>query len=227
MVEQLSVSPRYISKAALSLLAGLAVVAGGLRLDAQTAGPATPAPRPAFTPTPEMLAIQAASEKDHQRVMDQLGIKELRPGADGDAKSPRAANYDESKADVYPKLPDPLLLDNGKRVTTAKMWWSQRRLQIVELFDREIYGRMPANLPKVSWELKSTANEKNGDVPVLTKTLVGHVDNSADPAIKVNIDLTVTTPANAKGPVPVIMELGFSKEFLEQLRKRFPQFAQM
>ena len=227
MVEQLSVSPRYISKAALSLLAGLAVVAGGLRLDAQTAGPATPAPRPAFTPTPEMLAIQAASEKDHQRVMDQLGIKELRPGADGDAKSPRAANYDESKADVYPKLPDPLLLDNGKRVTTAKMWWSQRRLQIVELFDREIYGRMPANLPKVSWKLKSTANEKNGDVPVLTKTLVGHVDNSADPAIKVNIDLTVTTPANAKGPVPVIMELGFSKEFLEQLRKRFPQFAQM
>src|SRR4249920_2281989 len=78
---------------------------------AQTPPPAPPAapppPRPAFTPTPEMLAIQAASEKDHQRVMEQLDIKELRPGADSDPKSPHAANYDESKANVYPTVPDP------------------------------------------------------------------------------------------------------------------------
>jgi hypothetical protein len=157
--------------------------------------------------------------------MDELGIKELRPGADGDAKSPHAANYDESKADLYPKLPDPLLLNNGKPVTTAKTWWTERRPEIVELFDREIYGRTPAHLPKVTWEIKSTVQEKNGDVPVVTKTLVGHVDNSADPGITVNIDLTLTTPANAKGPVPVIMELAWSREFLAQLARRFPQFA--
>ena len=84
---------------------------------------------------------------------------------------------------------------------------------------------MPAQLPKVTWEVVSTKHEKNGDVPVITKTLVGHVDNSADPKITVNIDLTLTTPADAKGPVPVIMELGFSKEFMAMLMKRFPQFA--
>ena len=172
-----------------------------------------------------MLAIQAASEKDHQRVMDELGIKQLRPGADSDAKSPHAANYDESKADVYPTLPDPLLLANGKRVTTARAWWTQRRPQIVELFDREVYGRTPAHLPGVTWQVVSTVNEKNHDFPVVTKTLVGHVDNAADPKITVNIDLTVTTPANAKGPVPVIMELGFSKEFMAMMARRFPQFA--
>ena len=159
--------------------------------------------------------------------MDVLGIKELRRGADGDPKSPNAANYDESKADVYPTLPDPLLLNNGKRVTSAKVWWAKRRPEIVELFDREIYGRMPANTPKVIWELVSTKQEKNGDVPVVTKELKGHVDNSIDPAIKVDIDLTLTTPANATGPVPVIMEFGFSKEFMEQMRKRFPQFAHL
>ena len=49
-------------------------------------------------------------KKDHRRMMDLLGIKELRRGADGDAKSPNAANYDESKADVYPNMPDPLVL---------------------------------------------------------------------------------------------------------------------
>jgi hypothetical protein len=172
-----------------------------------------------------MLALQAASEKDRQRMMDLLGIKELRHGVEGDAKSPNAANYDESKADVYSRIPDPLLLNDGKRVTSAKVWWTERRPEIVELFDREIYGRVPANLPKVTWEVVSTTQEKNGDMAVVTKQLKGHVDNSIDPAITVDIDLTLSTPANAAGPVPVIMEFGFSKEFMAQMAKRFPQFA--
>ncbi len=189
----------------------------------QKAPPATA--QPAFTPTPEMLAIQAASERDHQRVMNQLGIKQLRPGVESDPKSPHAANYDESKANVYPRLPDPLLLNSGQPVTSADQWWNQRRPEIVELFDREILGRTPPHLPKVAWEVKSTVEEKNGDVPVVTKVLLGHVDNSADLGITIDIDLTLTTPANAKGPVPVIVEFGLSKEFLAMLAKRFPQFA--
>jgi hypothetical protein len=160
-------------------------------------------------------------------MMDELGIQALRHGADNDPKSPYAANYDESKADLYSTVPDPLLLNNGKRVTSASAWWSQRRPEVVELFDREIYGRTPAHLPSVKWEIVSTVHEKNGDVPVITKTLIGHVDNAADPAISVNIDLTLTTPADSRGPVPVIMELGFSKEFMAMLAKRFPQFAAM
>jgi hypothetical protein len=68
---------------------------------------------------------------------------------------------------------------------------------------------MPKNLPKVNWEVVSTTNETNGDVPVITKRLLGHVDNSSYPSIKVDIQLSVSTPANATGPVPVIMEFGF------------------
>jgi len=212
----------------------LLVCAALCRVDAQIApapapatpaAAATPAPPPRMTPTPEQLAIQAASEKEHQREMDLLGIKELRHGADGDAKSPNAANYDESKADVYPTVPDPLVLNDGKRVTSAKVWWTKRRPEIVELFDREIYGRVPPNLPKVTWEVVSTTPEKNGDYAVVTKVLRGHVDNSIDPQITVTIDLTLTTPADAKGPVPVIMEFGFSREFMAMMAKRFPQFA--
>src|ERR1700733_843061 len=200
-----------------------------LRARAQNAAAGAPAPQPAARPAPtaEQLAIEAASEKEHQREMDLLGIKELRRGADGDPNSPNAANYDESKADIYPKIPDPLVLNDGKPVSTAKDWWAKRRPEIVELFDREIYGRTPVHLPKVRWEVVSTVHEKNGDVPVKTKTLVGHVENSVDSEITVNIDLTLTTPADAKGPVPVIMELGLSKEFLAMMAKRFPQFAAM
>ena len=81
----------------------------------------------------------------------------------------------------------------------------------MELYDREIYGRTPRHLPKVNWEVKNVVHEMNGGVPVITKTLVGHVDNSADRQITVNIELTLSTPANAKGPVPVIMELGLEQ----------------
>ena len=53
----------------------------------------------------------------------------------------------------YPDLPDPLMLKNGRKVTTAAIWWNQRRPEIVEDFSREIYGRVPANTPKVNWEV--------------------------------------------------------------------------
>jgi len=156
--------------------------------------------------------------------MDLLHIKSLRNGVSGDPKSPSAANYDESKAGPFTKLPDPLRLNNGKEVKSAKQWWSQRRPQIVELFDREIYGRAPSNTPRVNWEVVSTNKEMNGEVPVITKKLVGHLDNSSYPAISVDIQLTLSTPANATGPVPVMMEFGLSPEVLEQLKKRFPDF---
>jgi hypothetical protein len=158
------------------------------------------------TPAPP----QVTAQQDHQRMMDLLHITSLRPGADGNRpQAPNAANYDEAKANPYPKLPDPLVLKNGKKVKSAKVWWSKRRPEIAEDFDREVYGRVPNVTPKVVWEVSGTTQEKNGDVPVVTKKIVGHVDNSAYPAITVNIELTLTTPANASGPVPVIMEFGF------------------
>ncbi len=75
--------------------------------------------------------VTFTADQDHQNMMDQLGIKALRPGASGDEKAPNHANYDESKANPYPNLPDALMLNNGKKVTTAQMWWNERRPQIV------------------------------------------------------------------------------------------------
>lgn len=158
----------------------------------------------------QQAAQQAATRQDHQRTMAMLNITSLRQGADGrNPDAPNAANYDESKANPFPNLPDPLVLKNGKKVTSAKVWWDQRRPEIVEDFDREVYGRVPRVTPKVKWEAVEVTNEVKHDFPVITKKLVGHVDNSSYPQITVDIRLTLTTPQNAKGPVPVIMEFGF------------------
>ena len=156
-------------------------------------------------PTP----VHLTAEQDHQRTMDILGMKTIRRGRDGSPDSPYAANYDESKANPFPILPDPLVLNDGTKVANARAWWSKRRPQLAELFDREIYGRVPKNVPKVTWELKSTKEGMNGDVAIVTKTLVGHVDNSSCPLVTVDIQLELTTPAKAAGPVPVMMEFGF------------------
>jgi hypothetical protein len=178
---------------AAALLSTLAVSAS-----AQDAKPADPAP------------LQLTAQQDHKLMMEALKIESLRRGADGmNRNAPNAANYDESKANPYPNLPDPLILKNGQKVTAPEQWWDKRRPEIVEDFDREVYGRVPNDVPKVTWEVTGKTWEKIGDVAVVTKRLVGHVDNAKCPQIKVDIQLTLTTPADAKGPAPVMMEFGF------------------
>lgn len=154
---------------------------------------------------------QLASREDRQKMLDLLHITALRAGANGsNPEAPNYANYDESRANPYPTVPDPLIMNNGTRVTTAKMWWDQRRPEIVEDFDREVYGRTPKVTPQVQWEVVKTVHETNGGVSVLTKQLLGHVDNSSFRQVSVDIQLSLSTPANASGPVPVIMELAYN-----------------
>jgi hypothetical protein len=147
--------------------------------------------------------------QDHQNMMEQLGITALRPGPSGKAGAPNSANYDESKANPYPDLPDPLTLKNGQKVISADVWWKQRRPEIIEDFEREVFGRVPKDVPKVTWTVTTQVPDGViGNLPVIGKQLVGHVDNAAFPAISVEIQMTLVTPANAKGPIPVLMMFG-------------------
>jgi lysophospholipase L1-like esterase len=169
------------------------------------------------------LPMNWTTEQDHQNMMEQLGIKALRPGPSGNEKEPNHANYDESKAKPFPDLPDALTLKSGEKVTTAAEWWHQRRAEIVEDFEREVLGRVPPNVPKVRWTVTSTVKSKAGVFPVIEKQLVGHVDNAFCPSISVDIQMTLVTPGNANGPVPVMMMFGsvaFLQRMAEMMAKR-------
>lgn len=162
--------------------------------------------------------------------MKQLGITVLRPGPSGNESDPNHANYDEALANPCPQLPELLLTKKGKKVTNPEIWWNERRPEIVEDFEREVYGRLPAGIPEVKWSVKISEREFVGWTPVIAKQLVGHVDNSGYPLISVDIKMVLVVPANVKGPVPVLMMFGRpslpapaqpSTEDLEKLNESF------
>src|SRR5882672_10085693 len=128
------------------------------------------------------------TQQDHKNMMDQLGISRLRPGPSGQPGATNSANYDPAKANPFPDLPEVLTLKNGRKVTSAEMWWKQRRPEIVEDLEREVIGRVPNNVPGMTWTVVSNiTNGLVGNLPANGKRLVGHVDNSACPAITVDI----------------------------------------
>lgn len=148
--------------------------------------------------------------EDHLDMLKQLGITKLRPGPSGDPKNSNAANTDEAKANPYPQLPELMICKNGDRVTTADQWWKQRRPEIVEDFEREVLGKIPAGVPGVTWELLKRVEKKLGETAVVEKRLIGRVDNSACPEIDVNILMTLIIPQAVKDPMPVLMQFGFT-----------------
>jgi hypothetical protein len=151
-----------------------------------------------------MQAQAESSAADHRRMMQQLGITALRPGFSGNEQDPNHANYDAARANPFPRLPNVLQLKDGQTVATRAQW-ATRRAELVADFEREVYGRIPANVPAVTW---SVAERDTGTIAgrrVVGRQLVGHVDNSAYPAVGVDIPATLVLPADATGPVPVLI----------------------
>ncbi|HEV2268040.1 MAG TPA: hypothetical protein VGR92_01165 [Steroidobacteraceae bacterium] len=178
----------------------LPVLIGALALSAPSAVAGNRNPPPPVT---------FSAEQDHNNMMEQLGIQALRPGASGDENDPDHANYDEPLANPYPTLPDPLRLDDGEKVTTASMWWRQRRPEIVAALENDVYGRIPKDVPKVTWRVAGRAMGTLGGHPIIYERLAGHVDNGAYPAISVDIPVTLVLPAARKGKVPVLIMFWF------------------
>ncbi len=109
------------------------------------------------------------------------------------------------EANVRPfTLPDLLTLSNGQPVKDAARWVSQRRPEIVKFYETQVYGRVPPNAPKVTWEVASIDRSALGGTAVL-KHLVGHMGGLDGPTIKV----TLYTPAHATKPVPVLLGIQF------------------
>ncbi|HEX2862733.1 MAG TPA: GDSL-type esterase/lipase family protein [Lacunisphaera sp.] len=206
------------------LFASLALV---LPAFAQPTPPAATPARPTATVpfwqlTPEERArLQQLTHEDHQDMQRQLGITKLRPGRNPNAGSTNPPNYDQALANPFPDYPEVLTLNDGTKVATAEQWWQKRRPELIELFEREITGRVPGHVPKVTWEVTKTVHTTVGSLPVIARQVIGHVDNSAHPGITVDIKMAVVVPADATKPVPVLMMFGWGN-LPDEPPPRFP-----
>ena len=182
--------PKFAATAAcIGLIAGLAAQ--------------TQAPPPSAS---DREATAAASRAERDRELKLLGVSDMQaPATAYDIGKPGNANYDESTANPYPKLPDVLTMNDGSRVRTPAQW-QKRRAEIKAMFDENVYGKYPAHIPAVTWNVDSVEPMTVQGIPAIVKHVTGHVDNSSYPAITVDIHADVVTPASSKGKkVPVII----------------------
>src|SRR6266581_2435352 len=154
---------RICALSGLSLLPATCLLAQAPPPPAPATASAAPA-NPFLLGPEERARLDQLSREDHADMMRQLGITKLRPGANGRAAAgePGAANYDPARANPYPDWPDVLTLKDGRRVTSAEIWWQKRRPEIALDFEREIYGRVPKDVPKVTWTVAETGETTVG-----------------------------------------------------------------
>src|ERR1035437_574946 len=114
-------------------------------------------------------------------------------------------NYDEARVGAY-TLPDPLLLANGKPVRDAKTWNEKRRAEIVRLFEENQYGRSPGRPAAMSFDVFDKGAPALDGKAIRRQVTIYFSADKAGP----KMELLVYVPANAAGPVPLLLNLGFS-----------------
>jgi hypothetical protein len=113
-------------------------------------------------------------------------------------------NYDEGKVPPY-TLPDPLVMADGTKVTTAEGWTSRRRPELLGVFAREVYGKTPATPPPLRATVDSTVTDALGGAAVRRQVTLRFTPRDDGPAMR----LLLYLPAGANGPVPVFLALNF------------------
>jgi len=192
-------------------------------LSAQPAPAPKPAPALPWQLSPEERARRdKLTAEDHADMLRQLGITKLRPGRNPNPGATNPPNYDEALANPFPDWPELLVTKAGTRVASPEQWWQLRRPEIVEDFEREVVGRLPATVPKVTWEVTRRLDTIVDGLPVVARKVIGHVDNSACPDIAVDIEMSVVLPADARQPVPVLIMFSWDGKMPDEPKTKFP-----
>ncbi len=123
--------------------------------------------------------------------------------AAGQSQANERYNYDESKVPPY-TLPDPLITSAGKKVDSRKMWFRDRRPEIMHLFEEDVYGRTPGKLPEMRFaKPQIDAHALNGTaVRKQVQVLFSGHDGP-------RLNILVYLPAKSKRPAPVFVGLNF------------------
>src|SRR5690606_32352807 len=117
---------------------------------------------------------------------------------------PANANYDEAKVPKF-DLPDPLVLENGQRVTDVETWKQQRRPELLKLFESHVYGRSPGR--PAAMRFKVTSSEEALDGKAIRKQVTVYFTSANNGP---QMDILLYLPKDAKRAVPAFLGLNFT-----------------
>jgi hypothetical protein len=103
------------------------------------------------------------------------------------------------------KLPDPLVMNNGKTVSTAKQWNHTRRKELITILSREMYGASPGRPRKMTWKVFDVNKQAlNGRATRKQVTVYfnGQVNGP-------QMDILIYLPNQVQTPVPLVLQLNF------------------
>jgi hypothetical protein len=113
-------------------------------------------------------------------------------------------NYDESKVPHY-TLPDPLVLNEGTRITRATQWWTRRRKEILRQFELNVYGKAAGRPRDLEVEEREVSRDALGGKAIRKQVSIYFLKSRAGP----HLDLLMYLPRDAQGPVPVFVGYNF------------------
>jgi len=109
-------------------------------------------------------------------------------------------NYYEEKVPSY-TLPDPLVTNNGKKITSARIWKKIGRNEILELFREHVYGRVPSTPYEKNFKL--TNEDRNAMDGAATLKQVDITVTSEGKSLVIH--LTLFVPNKEQNPVPLYL----------------------
>lgn len=113
-------------------------------------------------------------------------------------------NYDEAKVGTY-TLPDPLTLNNGKKVTDAGTWMSKRRPEVLQLFEKNQFGKAPGKPASLKFNVFDKGTPALNDTGIRKQVTIYFRNDTGDH----KMDVLIYLPAHAKKPVPLLLNISF------------------
>ncbi|MFP4090338.1 MAG: acetylxylan esterase [Cyclobacteriaceae bacterium] len=113
-------------------------------------------------------------------------------------------NYDESKVPAY-TLPEPLILNDGRKVQDAQTWREVRRPEILDLFAEHVYGKVPKGKVKVDYEVTASYPDALEGAATLKEVKVTFSNKNGSH----DMSLLMFIPNKAVQPAPAFLGLNF------------------
>lgn len=119
--------------------------------------------------------------------------------------SARAADFPPvSELKPQAELPDPLVMFDGRKVTTPEQWTKDRRPELKALFQHYMYGYLPPKPEKLAFRIEREDKQYFGGKATKREVTISYGPEATPP-----LHVLLVVPNRRTGPVPAFFGLNF------------------